>query len=429
MVRIRRTRLFQLASFLLCGGLLVPCAARSEEHRFILQSASSSTRLETFDLQEYVASEIASKWRVVKSPLRGGMQEGVSLITIDNGKLQVQVVSTRGMSILNAIDVESGERVFGWDSPVKEVVNPSYIDLEGRGGLGWLQGFNEWMVRCGLEFAGHPGQDKFTTNTGGEAEMALTLHGKIGNIPASDVELIIEKQAPYRLRLRGVVNEVMFNGPRLRLTSELSMLPGTRTIELHESVENVGATRQEYQIIYHTNFGAPLLEDGARVVVAAESVAPMNDKAAAGIDDFNVYGPPTAGYVEEVFLVTPKVDASGATAAVLHDAQQSRGAMMKWKADSLPFLTLWKNTAAVEDGYVTGIEPGTGFPFNRRIERHFGRVPSLDPGESDSFDLEFVYLPDRNAVSAAVAKIGEIKGETKPVIESSPPALPDFASP
>ena len=52
------------------------------------------------------------------------------------------------------------------DSPVKEVVHPSHIDLESRGGLGWLEGFNEWMVRCGLEFAGHPGTDQFINNTG-----------------------------------------------------------------------------------------------------------------------------------------------------------------------------------------------------------------------------------------------------------------------
>jgi hypothetical protein len=35
-------------------------------------------------------------------------------------------------------------------------------------------------VRCGLEWAGHPGKDKFINNTGDEAEMDLTLHGRLG---------------------------------------------------------------------------------------------------------------------------------------------------------------------------------------------------------------------------------------------------------
>ena len=56
---------------------------------------------------------------------------------------------------------------------------PKYINLEARGGLGWLEGFNEWLARCGLEWAGHPGPDRFINNVGEQAEMNLTLHGKV----------------------------------------------------------------------------------------------------------------------------------------------------------------------------------------------------------------------------------------------------------
>jgi hypothetical protein len=30
----------------------------------------------------------------------------------------------------------------------------------GRGGPGWLEGFNELVTRCGYEWVGHPGMDK-----------------------------------------------------------------------------------------------------------------------------------------------------------------------------------------------------------------------------------------------------------------------------
>jgi hypothetical protein len=39
------------------------------------------------------------------------------------------------------------------------------------------------MARCGLEWAGHLGQDRFINNLGEQAEMNLTLHGKVANIP------------------------------------------------------------------------------------------------------------------------------------------------------------------------------------------------------------------------------------------------------
>jgi hypothetical protein len=48
--------------------------------------------------------------------------------------------------------------------------------------------------------------------------------------------------------------------------------------------------------------------------------------------------------------------------------------------NELPCISVWKNTAAVEDGYVTGLEPATNFPNFRTFERQQGRVRVLPPG-------------------------------------------------
>ena len=100
-------------------------------------------------------------WSVRRQRLHGGKQEGVDLVVIDNGRMTITIVPTRGMGILRAT---MGDLRLGWDSPVREVVHPKHVDLEARGGLGWLEGFNEWLARCGLEWAGHPGQDRFVNN-------------------------------------------------------------------------------------------------------------------------------------------------------------------------------------------------------------------------------------------------------------------------
>ena len=49
------------------------------------------------------------------------------------------------------------------------------INLHDRDGLGWLDGFNELVVRCGLSWCGHPGLDKFVDGAGSEQEMRLTV--------------------------------------------------------------------------------------------------------------------------------------------------------------------------------------------------------------------------------------------------------------
>jgi hypothetical protein len=93
---------------------------------------------------------------------------------------------------------------------------------------------------------------------------------------------------------------------------------------------------------------------------------------------------------------------------------------MKFSTRELPYLTLWKNTAAEGEGYVTGIEPGTNFPNNRRIERKLGRVPKLAPGASHSATLDFTVLPDKAAVEESAKRVASLQGKTPPVLENKP---------
>ena len=344
------------------------------------------------------------------------------MIEVDNGELQFRVIPTRGMSVL---DVTMGDVRLGWNSPVKEVVNPSYINLHDRGGLGWLDGFNEWMVRCGLSFAGHPGEDKFINNVGAEATMDLTLHGKIGNIPASEVVVVVDKKAPHRIRIRGRVNEVSFYGPNLSIWTEISTLPGSNEFRISDELTNNGTFDEEFQIIYHANFGRPLLGKGARMLTASTKIVPFNDNAAKAIDKQEVYPAPTRGFTEEVYKIYPKADKAGNATAVLVNPKGDRGVTMSWPVKQLPFLTQWKNTAAETTGYVTGIEPGTGFPHNRNYERKFGRVPKLAPGKTRSFDLDFRILGSRSEVESAVGDVKKLQGTTGPEIQKEPEALPE----
>jgi hypothetical protein len=394
-------------------------AADESAWHYVLSDARTSERVDSFRVtNENLDLPADLPWSISKRLLHGGKQEGVELVVIDNGRLAITVIPTRGMNIL---EVLRGSFRLGWQSPVKEVVHPSFVDLESRGGLGWLDGFNEWMVRCGLEFAGHPGRDVFTTNTGEQAEMDLTLHGKIGNTPASLVEVLIDRRPPHRLRLRGVVYERMFFGPKLELVTELSTVPGSDAFRIEDAVTNRGGTPQEFQLIYHVNYGAPLLEKGAKLVAALESVAPMNEQAAKGVNDYATYAGPTPGFVEQVYLARPRADAEHRTSVMLQNAAGDRAASLTWNVEELPYLTIWKNTAERADGYVTGLEPATGFPFNRRIERQQGRVPKLAAGQTRHFRLDCSVHLGSDAVQSMAERIAKIAGEKSPKIEHSPP--------
>ena len=389
------------------------------------QLQESETQLNQSGKVEYLESSSSysdktfnSQWSVTRKILRGGKQEGVELLTLDNGNLQISIIPARGMGIF---DVRSAGVRLGWDSPVKEIVHPSHINLESRDGLGWLEGFNEWMVRCGLEFAGHPGTDEFINNTGSPATLNLTLHGKIQNIPASSYEVVIDPAPPYRIRIRGTVYEKFFYGPKLKLVTEISTVSGSDTFQISDQLTNEGAFAQEFQLIYHGNYGSSILEEGATVFCPTRSVTPMNDHAAKGIDNWKTYKGPTPGFIEEVYLLEPQSDGESNTLALLANADRTLATSVRWNLSELPYLTIWKNTAALEDGYVTGIEPATGFPFNRRIERKYGRVPTIQPGETRSFTLNFGIHRDEDSIQSILQEIEELQKNTVLTINREPP--------
>jgi len=408
----------RITAFILIVAMNLTATTGAEPYRHPLTSVAQNLRTETWRItSQDLRLEGAKPWSVTHTTLHGGKQEGVELITVDNGTLQITVVPTRGLGVLRVV---AGDVRLGWDSPVKEVVHPQYVNLPLRGGLGWLEGFNEWLVRCGLEYAGHPGKDKFINNVGDEAEMDLTLHGRIGNIPASEVEVVIDRTPPHRIRVRGRVDERCFYGPKLELTTEISTEPGSRAFRIEDTIANRGAYDQEFQIIYHANYGPPLLEKDARFVGAFQRVTPLNAHAAKGVQSYDRYVGPTPGFVEQVYCLHPYADAEGRTKILLQNAQGNRAVTLAFAVAQLPFVTLWKNTTALEEGYVTGLEPGTGFPFNRRIERKFGRVPKLKAGEARPFVIDYEVLANAQVVASAVAEIERIRAGRPTTLEAEP---------
>jgi hypothetical protein len=393
-------------------------AAASDSFRQTLTSVERNVHLDAWQItHRHVDLKTAAQWFVQKHTLHGGKQEGVDVIVVNNGKLTFTVVPTRGMNVLR---VESGDIRLGWDSPVKEVVHPQFINLQSRGGLGWLEGFNEWMARCGLEWAGHPGKDKFINNTGDEAEMDLTLHGKIGNIPASEVEVVIDRQPAPRIRIRGRVDERMFYGPKLELWTEISTEPGADTFRIEDAVTNHSAYEQEFQIIYHANYAAPLLEGGSRFVAAAREVRPFNAHAAKSLNKFAEYVAPTKGFVEQVYGIIPFADNKNRTTVMLRNAAGDKAVSMSYSIEQLPYFTLWKNTTAMEEGYVTGLEPGTGFPANRSIERQAGRVPKLKPGETRRFAIDVGIHAGKQSVEQTAAAIAKLQAGRQTQLNPQP---------
>lgn len=347
-------------------------------------------------------------WSVQTRTLHGGTQEGVDVVEINNGKLSFAVLPTRGMGIWKG---QYGEVSLGWQSPVKAPVHPSFVQSLENGGLGWLRGFNEWIVRCGLSSMGAPGADTIVDNNGNAMEAFLPLHGNIANIPAHTVSIEVSES---EIVLRGAVDETMLFGPALRLETEIRTRFGSGALEIVDTVTNIGDNATEHELLYHVNYGGSVLEKGAQFKAPFKHVAPRDPRAAEGIDSYDAFDGPCPGFVEQAyFFELAGKRGSRETLAMLRNAAGDQASLVRYSLKDFPAFTLWKNTAGEKDGYVTGLEPATSYPNTRRFEREKGRVLKLAGGESRTTKLVVETLDTKKAVRAAEAEIKSLQKSTK----------------
>jgi Domain of unknown function (DUF4432) len=383
------------------AACLTACPALADNSQVLLDAAQNlSTANWSVSSAEWGGGP---KWSVQLRTLHGGRQEGVQVIEVDNGAMTFAIVPTRGFEIWKA---QAGDLRLGWDSPVSEIIHPSLVNLESNGGHGWTNGFGGWVVRGGLASFGDPVMD---------GSQQLTLHGHVDYIPASFVSVRYEAGPVPRLVFKGVVKDEQVFGPQLQLTSEISTPIGKPEVAFDDVIANTSDAPQEMEALYHTNFGTPLLGAGAEFVAPVKHVAPINAASAAGgLEGWSHYtGPHAPGYAAQVFLMQLYADAAGETAAMLKAPGGAQGALFRFNIHELPAMSLWKNEAPAKAGYVTGLEPGTGYPYARTIERAAGRVPVLKGGESYHIHLAISALTSKAEVSAAEGAIKKLQtGET-----------------
>ena len=351
---------------------------------------------------------------MAKRTLRGGLSDGVDVIEVDNGRFRFTVIPTRGMGLWRA---SCGDVSLGWKSPTRGPVHPAFVPVWEPGGLGWLKGFDELLVRCGLESNGGPDFD-------GSGRLRYPLHGRIANLPAHKVEVSIDGDTG-EIVVAGVVDEAYLYGNKMRLTTSLSTTVGRSGVTIADEVTNISAQPGELELLYHTNFGLPLVSPGAKVVLPVKRLAPRDAVAVTDVPTWNVYGSETPGSTEVCHFFELAADAAGNTLAVLRSGDGSQGVSVKFNKRQLPCFTVWKNRQGAIDGYVTGLEPATNYPNPKSFEKAHGRVVAMAPGETRRFQIAIEAHADAAAVAAAEKAVAAIQANVKPEICDKPD--PDWA--
>ena len=323
--------------------------------------------------------------------LAEGRGRGVRCLEVDTGAgLSFTVVADRGLDIA---DCSFKGINLVYHTP-NGIAHPSYYDPAG---LEWLRVFFAGLLTtCGLTYFGHPGRD---------GSDDLGLHGRYSALPAMRVcDLSRWEGDQYRLEITGVVEECSLFGDKLRLTRSVSTALGTRSLRIHDRVENFGARPSPFTILYHVNAGFPLLDAGSELLASSRIVEPYDERSALLQGGALRASEPDPGFTETNYLHTMAADGRGYACAALvnRNLAGGLGLSLSFHTGSLPFLSQWNMFS--EGDYVMGIEPVNARIANRAEMRAAGKLPMLAPGEVREMDLAIGVLEGVAEIDAFAAE-------------------------
>jgi hypothetical protein len=329
-----------------------------------------------------------------------GKAKGVSTLRVRTATgLEFWVVPDRGMDLYEA--TFRGQSLC-WHSPTG-VVHPAYYSNRG---LEWLKTFAGGLLfTCGLTTAGAPSEDE------GES---LGLHGPIANTPAEHVAWSEEWNGDDCIfTIAGDVRETSVHGANMLLRRTITTSLHSRSITLHDVVENQGFKDSPLMLIYHFNFGFPLLTERSKVYAPSQSLEPINDYSAQTKETWHEFEAPHMGIQERVYFHQMEPTADGSVTVVLVSDRNNPtfGIAMTYDSATLPEFNQWKMTGT--NHFVLGLEPGNCRTQGRATERARGTLEILSPGERRDFRIELKILEDADQVASAISHTRSVQYPTK----------------
>ena len=294
-----------------------------------------------------------------------GKAKGTEIIELCTaGGLQVDLLPDTGLDI-GQVRYKGNNVTFisknGYDSPA--VINPYELEFLNTfpGGL---------LYTCGLRTTGGPHRD------GDEWQ---TQHGRIHSLPAEPVSIREEDDC---IIVQGTVRETALFGYNLELKRTIRIPVLGSDITVSDEITNLGFNEEEIAVLYHCNFGYPLISEKAHLELPEDrKTSPRTPFAATGLGRETTFDAPTPGEEERVFFHENMEHQAAIVNESLHTRME-----MTW-SDTLPILAHWRSMASGD--YVCALEPTNCYIMGRKFERENGSLPKLESFETLKTQVTF----------------------------------------
>lgn len=317
-----------------------------------------------------------------ESRLMRGRAEGIQIAEFYNAAgLRFTVVPDRCMDLYD-LSYKGVNLSFhsqnGLTSPL------AYNAMNGEFAEQWPGGM---MVTCGLD------------NVGGGASNGgnFPVHGRISHVPASNFGTKTYWDGDnYILSAEGEVHMTKMYTRHLSIRRKIETSLDAKVIKIDDVVTNFDDSDEPFMMLYHTNFGYPLLTEKSVVKTTKCTRKGMNDMS----NDNEHMMLPVDGRGEELYFQT---DLGNAACGVIYNPELELGGYIAWDTKNLPNFLEWKNMKSHD--YVLALEPCNTCGLNRDEAVKEGKIAILPAYESISNHLEIGVLDGMTEINSFVKNL------------------------
>lgn len=284
-----------------------------------------------------------------------------------------------------------------------DIAAPAYAEKDG---MEWLRSFCAGLLTtCGFSNVGGPFEEErriFGMQQHG-------LHGRLANLPAYEVGCTGDwTEDGYVMCVSGKVRQSAVHGENLVMTRTITAKLGEKKLKIHDVIENEGHVDEPLMLLYHMNFGYPLLDANSRLLANSYAIRGADPTAEEELGVCKEFHGPLHLRDERCYFHDLCCDEAGMTEIALVNDQLELGAALRFSVKELPCLTEWKMLS--EGEYVVGLEPGNTNPIGRVAAKEKGTLEYITPGEKKEVMIELIILDGVEEIAAEEQKINALCG-------------------
>ena len=275
-----------------------------------------------------------------------GRERGLSVIDCDNGKIRFLLNASKALDIM---------QVYHKGMNVSFLSKNAFTERE----IPFGKRFEGGMVyTCGLDSAG-----------GGRPD--FEMHGTFHNLTP---EITRAECGEDGITVEATIRDTALFGKNLVMKRKVFSAIGSDTLTLEDRLFNMGTKDEEYCLLYHTNVGYPMLDEGARIEADVVNVEARSEFAISTKDKMFDITADVPNQPEACFYLTfkePKIS--------VVNPKVNKRLTVSYSGDTLPYFVEWKSMGSGD--YAIGLEPSTTSLGNKF------KYTTLKVGESVRFFL------------------------------------------